>query len=74
MDADIVVLDPKGPEHPLRSTFSDAYEAFPGLASTLAFRHVLLRGEPRVRDGQLLQAQHPMGRPLQPNPSSLALA
>lgn len=68
MDADIVVLDPNGPERPLRSTPSDAPEAYPGFTSALAFRHVLLRGETRVRDGQLLQAQNPAGRPLQPCP------
>jgi dihydropyrimidinase len=73
MDADIVILDPKGPERPLRSTFSDAYEAFPGIRSSLAFRHVLLRGEPRVRDGQLTEAANPTGRPLQPSPSTLSM-
>ncbi|MDP1831824.1 MAG: amidohydrolase family protein [Geothrix sp.] len=69
MDADLVVLDPQGPERPLRSTSANAHEAYAGFTSTLAFRHVLLRGEPRVRDGQLTQAQVPAGRPLQACPS-----
>lgn len=68
MDADLVVLDPGGPERPLRSTASDAHEAFAGFSSTLAFRHVLLRGEPRVRDGRLIAPHEPLGRPLQPAP------
>jgi dihydropyrimidinase len=73
LDADIVVLDPHGPERPLRSTHADAYETFPDFTSSLAFRHVLLRGEAQVRDGQLLQPEKPAGRPLQSNPSTLAL-
>ena len=73
MDADIVVLDPKGPERPLRSSWSDAYEAYPGFTSPLAFRHVLLRGETRVRDGVLTQPQAPTGQLLQPSPSTLSL-
>ena len=73
MDADVVILDPNGPQRPLRSTAADALEAFPGFASSLAFRHVLLRGEPRVQNGRLLQAQNPTGRPLQSCPSTLSL-
>jgi dihydropyrimidinase len=71
MDADLVVLDPQGPVRPLRSSHSDAHEAYPGFTTSLAFRHVLLRGEPRVRDGQLLEPQNPSGRPLQSCPSTL---
>jgi dihydropyrimidinase len=73
MDADLVVLDPKGPERPLRSTASDAYEAYPTFTSTLAFPHVLLRGEPLVKDGRLTQPKAPRGRLLQPSPASLTL-
>jgi dihydropyrimidinase len=71
MDADVVVLDPKGPEHPLQSTAASVHEAYAGFTSFLAFRHVLLRGEPRVLDGHLIQAESPMGRPLQTCPSTL---
>jgi dihydroorotase-like cyclic amidohydrolase len=71
MDADLVVLDPHGPLRPLRSSHSDAPEAFPGFTSSLDFRHVLLRGEPRVRNGQLLEPQNPSGRPLQSCPTTL---
>ncbi len=73
MDADIVVLDPKGPERPLRSTFSNTHEAYPGFLSSLAMRHVLLRGEARVQDGRLTQPEAPMGLLLQPSPSTLPL-
>jgi dihydropyrimidinase len=73
MDADIVVLDPKGPERPLRSTAADAFEAYPGFSSRLAFRQVLLRGEIRVKDGQLTQPMVPAGRLLQPAPATLSL-
>jgi dihydropyrimidinase len=73
MDADLVVLDPRGPQRPLRSTEADAFEAYPGLTSTLAMRHVLLRGEARVQDGHLLQPRTLTGLCLQPSPSTLAL-
>jgi dihydropyrimidinase len=73
MDADIVILDPKGPERPLQSTLADAYETYPGFTSSLAFRQVLLRGEVRVQEGQLIQTMVPAGRLLQPAPSSLSL-
>ncbi len=73
LDADIVVLDPKGPQRPLRSTAADAYEAFPGFTSPLAFRQVLLRGETRVRNGHLTQPQRPTGSLLQPSPATLSL-
>jgi len=70
LDADIVVLDPRGPERPLHSTLSTTHEAFPGFTTSLALRHVLLRGEPRVQDGQLTQPGTPKGRLLQPAPST----
>ena len=73
MDADIVVLDSRGPERPLRSTFSNTHEAYPGFLSSLAMRHVLLRGEARVKDGQLTQPEAPMGLLLQPSPAVLPL-
>ena len=66
LDGDITVLDPAGPLRACPSTLSDSPEAFPDLTSNLAFRHVLLRGEPRVRDGVLLRGSAPMGVPLQP--------
>jgi dihydropyrimidinase len=72
LDADIVVLDPSGPEVPLRSTLVPAFESFP-FRSQLAFRHVLLRGEPRVEQGRLLGPDQPLGLPLQPSTASLSL-
>jgi dihydropyrimidinase len=67
-DADLVVLDPSGPERTIASTQADAYETYPGFTSTLAFRHVLLRGEPVASDGRLLHPQTPTGHLLQPEP------
>ena len=74
MDADLVVLDPNGPERPLRSTHADSPETFGDFTSTLALRHVLLQGELRVRDGRLTDAQTPTGRLLQAAPSTLLSA
>ncbi len=67
-DADLVVLDPEGPERPLVSSLSDVHETYPGFTSRLAFRHVLLRGEPVVADGRLLHPESPAGILLQPQP------
>jgi dihydropyrimidinase len=72
LDADIAVLDPAGPEQPLRSTLVPAFEAFPGFSSRLRFRHVLLRGDPRVEDGRLLEPDRPQGLPLQPSTATLS--
>ena len=72
LDADIVVLDPAGPDRPLGSTLVPAHEPYPGFSSRLNFRHVLLRGEPRVRDSRLLDPLQPHGTLLQPAASSLS--
>ena len=66
LDADVVVLDPNGPERPVRGTESDAWEAFPGFESPLALRHVLVHGEPVVADGELVDGGVPRGQ-LHPN-------
>lgn len=62
LDADIAILDPRGPQRPLRSSLSDVFETYPEFTSPLAFRHVLLRGATAVEDGRVSQ---PSGRPLQ---------
>jgi len=62
LDADVVVLDPNGPGRAVRATESDAYDAFPGFTSTLALRHVLVHGEPVVRDGDLVDAEARRGQ------------
>jgi dihydropyrimidinase len=72
MDADLVVLDPSGPAQPIRSTLVPAFETFPGFTSKLVFRHVLLRGDPRVEHGQLLEPDQPQGLLLQPSPANLS--
>ncbi len=63
-DADLALIDPYGPPHPVVSTLAGAHDPWTGRASTLAVRHVLLRGEPVVRDGSLLPRPRPAGRPL----------
>jgi len=65
VDADVVILDPKGPAQPLRSSLADTFETYPGFTSTLAFRQVFLRGESVVVDGLLTHADHPQGLALQ---------
>ena len=65
LDADVVVLDPNGPVQPIRSSLADAFETYPDFTSTLAFRHVFLRGESVVEDGQLTHAENPRGLALQ---------
>lgn len=65
MDADVTVLDPWGPEHPIRSSLSDVVETYPGFTSRLAFRHVLLRGQRVVENGQLTRPAGPAGQLLQ---------
>jgi len=68
MDADLVVLDPNGPEQPLVSSLAEVHETYPGFTSKLLFRHVLLRGESVVADGKLLVPESPLGILLQPQP------
>ncbi|MHB8797611.1 MAG: dihydroorotase [Thermoanaerobaculia bacterium] len=63
LDADVVVLDPNGPARAVRATESDAYDPFPGFTSTLALRHVLVHGEPVVRDGDLVEEGARRGQP-----------
>lgn len=65
LDADVVILDPKGPEQPIRSSLSDTFETYPGFTSNLTFRHVFLRGEPVVEEGELTHAERPLGLGLQ---------
>jgi dihydropyrimidinase len=60
-DADLVILDPAGPERPVVSSLADCYETFPGTTTTLDVRHVLLRGRPVARDNSLLGDGRPGG-------------
>lgn len=66
LDADVVLLDPHAAAQPLRSTWADAHESYPGFTSTLAFPQVLLRGEPVAAHGRLLHPETPVGLALQP--------
>ena len=65
-DADVVLLDTQGPERPLRSTFTDVHETYPGRTTRLRFARVYLRGREVVRDGSLLEPCQPSGRCLCP--------
>ncbi|MDE3245887.1 MAG: amidohydrolase family protein, partial [Acidobacteriota bacterium] len=65
LEADVVILDPKSPAQPIRSSFADTFEPYPGFTSTLAFRQVFLRGESIVEGGELMHADRPLGRALQ---------
>jgi len=63
MDADIAILDPRGPVRAVQSSLAGVHETYPGFQSPLTFRHVLLRGAHAVDEGRLLLP--PAGRPLQ---------
>jgi dihydropyrimidinase len=60
-DADLVVLDPAGPERAVVSSLADCHETYPGRTTTLDIRHVLVRGRPVVSDNTLLTAGQPGG-------------
>jgi dihydropyrimidinase len=61
-DADLVILDPQGPERPLVSSLSDCYETYPGRTTTLDIRRVFVGGREVVRDNVVLTAGRPGGR------------
>lgn len=61
-DADLVVLDPNAPAHPVVSTLADAYDPWGERRTTLRARHVLLGGRRVVRNGMLLHPNQPAGR------------
>ncbi len=65
-DADVVLLDTRGPERPLRSAFTDVHETYPGRTTRLRYARVYLRGREVVRDGFLLEPSQPSGRSLWP--------
>lgn len=54
-DADLAVLDPAGPEHPLRSSLADVHEPYAGFRTRLAVPLVLRRGKVVVEEGFLLE-------------------
>jgi dihydropyrimidinase len=65
-DADLVVVSLDGPPRPVRSSLADVHESFPGTTSGMSIDHVLLRGEHIVREGGLVDADHPKGMSLWP--------
>jgi dihydropyrimidinase len=62
-DADLAVLDPDGPELPLRSSLADVHEPYPGFRTRLSVPLVLRRGRVVVEEGFLLE-DDPGGRAL----------
>lgn len=60
-DADLVVLDPEGPERPVVSSISDCYETYPDRTTNLDFKYVFVRGEPIVSDNELIDPEKPRG-------------
>jgi dihydropyrimidinase len=65
-DADLAVVSLDGPPRPVRSSLADVHETYPGVTSHLSVDHVLLRGEHVVREGGLVDADHPKGMSLWP--------
>jgi dihydropyrimidinase len=61
-DADLVVLDPDGPDRPVASSLADCYETYPGRSTTLDVRHVFVRGRRVVTERMLVGAGQPGGR------------
>lgn len=64
LDADVIVMDPAGPEGPIRSTLSDAYDPYAARTTRLEFRHVFLRGVEVARSGRLRDPDSFPGRSL----------
>lgn len=65
-DADLVILDPNGPERAVRPTLADVWSPWQSRTTHLALRHVLLRGEEVVRDGELVEPVARRGRVVAP--------
>ena len=65
LDADIAILDPRGPMRPIRSTLADSFETYPDFNTTLSFRQVLLRGATVVEKDSLVDPVNLPGRALQ---------
>jgi dihydropyrimidinase len=65
-DADLAVVSLDAPPRPVRSSLAEVHETYPGVTSHLSVDHVLLRGEHVVREGCLIDADHPKGMSLWP--------
>ncbi len=61
-DADLIVVDPEGPERAVVPTLADAYPPLPSATTRLAVKHVLLDGVEVVRDGALTDPATARGR------------
>jgi dihydropyrimidinase len=65
-DADLAVVSLDGPARPVRSSFAEVHETYPGVTSRMFVDHVFLRGAHVVCEGHLVDADHPEGRSLWP--------
>jgi dihydropyrimidinase len=54
-DADLAVLDPDGPEHPIRCSLADVHEPYAGFRTRLSVPLVVRRGVVVVEEGFLLE-------------------
>ncbi|MBP1620095.1 MAG: D-hydantoinase [Acidobacteria bacterium] len=63
-DADLVVVDPAGPQRPVVATLADCPDPWHGRTTTLAVRRVVRRGEVVVADGRLVAPDRRGGRVL----------
>lgn len=61
-DADLVILDPDGPDRPVVSSLADSHESYPGRTTTLDVRHVFVRGRSVVENNVLVAPRVPAGR------------
>jgi dihydropyrimidinase len=67
-DADLVVVDPRGPRRPLRSSLADTYETYEGLTSSWTVQEVLLGGQRVVSNGAVVEPAAGVGRCLPDTP------
>jgi hypothetical protein len=50
----------------VQSSFAEVHETYPGVTSGMFVEHVFLRGVHVVREGHLVDADHPEGKSLWP--------
>ena len=61
-DADLVFMRLDGHERPVRSTYQEAHEPYPGCTTRLRIGRVLLNGTTVVMENRLVDPQNPQGR------------
>lgn len=63
-DADIVMFNPKGASRPIISSFTQNYNIWEDFNTAIEIKHVFLRGQQVVKDGQLSDEQNCTGKAL----------